>query len=295
MKKDSLYSVMTMVLFGVSSVLYKIFYSMGLNSVSISFYTAFFSTLFLFIQKLAGKKNLKFLKISKKDFLLSFVNNGLFGLFLINFSIITSLQYVPVGVQQLITNSNPIVVMIIYAIFMHKKPKKQDVVSCFLLLLGLYLVVDRATAAQNTNTLVGFIFCFLSMVVAAVYSTILAENPTNCDDIVFYIYSFLGYLAAILVKISLAGEFDSIVLVRGVGNILFSIVSIYLFCTLSYVVYKKGLVAIGPVKHLIITAFSPVVSILLSFLLFGENITLLQSVGGVLILLSSMVPFFVKN
>jgi drug/metabolite transporter (DMT)-like permease len=178
---------------------------------------------------------------------------------------------------------------------MHKKPKKQDMVSCLLLVLGLYLVVGKAATAQSANTAMGLAFCFLSMVVIAVYSTILVENPTNCDDVTFYFYSFLGYLAAIMVKISLMNEFGSIVFIRGVGNILFVTVSIYLFCAISYIVYKKGLMAVGPVKHLIITAFSPVVSVLLSFFLFGENMTLLQGVGGMLILLSSMTPSFIKN
>jgi drug/metabolite transporter (DMT)-like permease len=293
MKKGILYSLITTFMFGVSSILYKIFYSMGLNSVSISFYAALFSVISLFVQKLASEKNLKFLKINKRDFFVSFCNNGILGLFVNNVSIVVSLQYVQVGVQQLITNSSSMVVMLIYMLFMHKKPQKQDVISCLLIFAGLFFVVGKITVAQNTGVVVGLAFCFLSMMAVASYSTILMEHPIDCDDTTCWLYAFLAYLIVISIKIMLVDGFNSIIPIGNTVNVLFVFISIYLFCTLSYITYKKGMVALGPVKHLIIIAFSPVISILLGFFLFRESITGLQCVGAALILLSAIVPAFI--
>jgi drug/metabolite transporter (DMT)-like permease len=295
MNRGLVYSIATTIMFGMGSVSYKIFYSMGFNSISISFYTALLSVVALFSQKLITDKNLKFLKISKKDFLLSFVNSGICGLFIINFSIIISLQYVPIGVQQLITNSSSIIVISVYALFMHKKPKKQDIVSCLLILIGLYFVVGKIAFSQNKNIIVGLIFCFLSMFSVAFYSTVLTENPTEYDDVAFWMYAFLGYLAALTIKILLANEFKTIIFPKNINDTLFVLTLIYFTCTLSYITYKKGMVALGPVKHLIITAFSPVISVVFGYLLFKENISLSQLFGGGLILLSTIVPNFIKE
>ncbi|MDR2829876.1 MAG: DMT family transporter [Methanobrevibacter sp.] len=294
MKKGILYSAITSLMFGVSSIFFKMFYFMGLNSISVNFYVALFPTLALFAQKLISERSLKFLKISKRDFLLSFVNSGIIGLFLISISIITSIQYIPVGIQQMISSSSSVFVVIIYVVFLHKKPTKQDFIACLLVLTGLYFVVGKITITQHNGVAIGFVFCLLSMTAEASYSTVLAENPTNCDDITFWFYAFLGYFTASLVNISLTDGFGSIMPLKNIRDILFVFIATYASRALCYITFKRGLIALGPIKHLIIIAFSPFISVILGVILFRESIAPLQCLGGALILLSSMTPMFIK-
>ncbi|MDR0571527.1 MAG: DMT family transporter [Rickettsiales bacterium] len=295
MNKGTGVAIIVMLAFGLSSIFYKIFYMMGFNSISLSLYVPLFAVLALFFQKFFVEKNLRFLKISRRDFLLSFVNAGIVGLFVINVSIILALQYISVGIQQLITNCNPIMTLLIYTIILRRTPKKQDIISCLLILLGLYFVVGEINVEQNRENLVGLFFCFTSMTGIAVYSTIIGENPTNYDDVTFWLYAFLGYLTASLTKVFITNDFGSIIPFTSLSSLAFIFFAVYFSCATPYILYKVSMHKIGVMKTLIIISFSPVVSLILDYLFFGVSITLQQCLGFVVVLLALITPVFVKK
>jgi drug/metabolite transporter (DMT)-like permease len=284
-----------MLAFGLSSVFYKLFYGMGFDSLSLSLYLPLISAVALFLQKFSTARNLRFLKIGKKDFLLSFVNAGIVGLFVTNVSILLALRHTSVGVQQLITNSSPIMALFIYTVILRRKPKKQDVISCALILLGLYFVVGKIDISGSKESLIGLLFCFASTVSIAINTTIINENPTDYDNTAFWFYAFMGYFTVSVIRIFLLNGFSSVVPFTDLKSFLFVFFAVYFSCTLPYSMYKIAAESIGVMKTLIITSFAPVVSLILDCLLFKENITLLQCIGFVVVFLALIMPAFVKE
>jgi drug/metabolite transporter (DMT)-like permease len=280
-------------MFGLSSICYKIFYSFGLDTNSICLYASLFPTISLFCYKLLREKNLKFLKISGRDFLLSFVNVGILGLFLVNFSIASALQYnIPVGIQQLITNSSPIAIILIELIIFRQIPRKPDILSSLLILVGLYLLVGSVALGSDKNTMIGLVFCFISLFGVVNYSTILGKYPIDCDEMSFWFYSFLGYFFGISTKLLLTNELNSIIPFANLGQFCFVFTSAIFSCTLPYMTSKRGMMAIGLIKNQIITALAPIVSLVLGIILFNEKITYLQLFGAFLILISPLLSIF---
>jgi drug/metabolite transporter (DMT)-like permease len=214
------------------------------------------------------------------------------GLFLVNFSIAAALRHIPTGIQQLITNSSPAALMLVEFIIFRQAPKKFDALSSALIFVGLYFLVGDIALGSDKNTVIGLIFCFVSLFGVVNYSTILGKYPANCDEISFWLYSFLGYFFGISMKLLLTGGISPIVFLGSSGQFGFVFAATLLSCAAPYITSRRGIGAVGLIKHQIIIALAPIVSMILGVILFGEKITCPQLFGAFLILVSPLLPIF---
>ena len=105
--KYSFFPIGASLAFVIFSIALKYLASLGFNSLCICLFYGLFSTIIMFAIKYLQEKNLAFLKISKKEFLLSFVVAGVMGIFVVDLMISESLKFIQIGIQRLITNSSP--------------------------------------------------------------------------------------------------------------------------------------------------------------------------------------------
>jgi drug/metabolite transporter (DMT)-like permease len=290
----SLYAIFTAIAFGCSSIFVEFFYGYSyMNESLIMLSSTFYSVLLLFFVLILRYKNLSFLKITKKDFVMSFFCFGLIGIFWSSMLGLISQKYIALGVQRVIAYSTPLFIIILNFIFLHKKPTKINIVSVILILSGLFLVIGKIDL-NGDKVWLGLLTITISAIIGSAYSIIEENVPTDTkDNTVYLFYTFLSCFIYAIIYTGVTGE---------LGNVR------YLFCDpkvtiltvccgffsygIPYLTYRKSIITISAVRTNIVLSLVPVVTIVLAFLFFEQRITVLQVIGTFLVILASVVSIF---
>ena len=165
----------------------------------------------------------------------------------------------------------PVFVILMMALIYHQKPKKPDLITCFLVMLGVVLFFVDGIRAGN---LIGNIMAVLSgFCYAGVFMMNTGENADAVSS------CFLGQLAAGLVLTPLCfGESD------------FSaptLAAVILLGTVqvggAYVLFSIGIQDTPPVTASLITGLEPIMNPLLVAVFYGEKVSTLAVIGSVIV------------
>ena len=175
----------------------------------------------------------------------------------------------------------PVFVILMMAVFYHQKPKRLDVITCVLVMLGVILFFVDGIRAGN---LIGNITAVLSGVCYA--GVFMMNTGENADAISS---CFLGQLAAGLVLTPLCfGETD------------FSVQTLAAVIALgviqvggAYVLFSIGIKNTPPVTASLITGLEPIMNPLLVAAFYGETVSTLSIIGSVIVVCTIMVYNFI--
>lgn len=291
LNKGFLYATSTAIMFATMGIFTKFAYNYdAVNANTLFFSSSLISCLFFLVILLIKYKNFSFLKINKKDLILSLLSGGLFGLFLANLSVLKALQYVDVSIQKIITYSNPLFIALINLFIFKDKLTKQSITTILLMIIGLFLVVGKLNL-NGSNIITGIIFAILSSLFVAVYSVSSERSNSTIDYMQYWFFAFLGSFIYASIYMLFIGELSTVS-----GLFIFDIKLItLLLCiavinfALPYITFYKAIATIGAEKTGIILTMAPVLSIFLSVVLLNEKLTMLQILGAGLILLASIL------
>ncbi|MDR1495179.1 MAG: DMT family transporter [Rickettsiales bacterium] len=287
--RGSLFAFSTAVMFATFGIFAKYIYAYNLSSIMIFFLSSLFSVLILLSILLHRYKDLKFItKIKRRDFKLSFLGTGLVGLFLTNIFVLMALQYIGVGLQKVITYSNPLFTILVYRFFFKKKMSKNEVIGVTLMILGLVLTVGNA--AITSNLFYGVLFSLLAAFFSSTNSMLTETFRTSLDVVLYWFYSFLGSTFFSLLVMLLSGESLNIfpLLIKPKLMILIILCATLNF-VLPYLAFFKAVITIGAVRTGIVMTTSPALTAILGAILLGEKMTLLQVFGIIIIIAASIV------
>ena len=168
----------------------------------------------------------------------------------------------------------PVFVILFMAVIYRQRPGKMDLVTCFLVLLGVILFFVDGIRAGN---LPGNILAILSGICYA--GVFMMNTGENADAISS---CFLGQLAAGLVMTPLClGETDfscptlAAVLALGVVQV-----------GGAYILFSAGIRHTPPVTASLITGMEPIMNPLLVAAFYGERVTPLSVTGAVIVVCS---------
>ena len=174
----------------------------------------------------------------------------------------------------------PVFVILMMAVFYHQKPRRLDVITCVLVMLGVVLFFVDGIRAGN---LIGNITAVLSGVCYA--GVFMMNTGENADAISS---CFLGQLAAGLAMTPLCfGETDftaqtlSAVIALGVIQV-----------GGAYVLFSIGIKNTPPVTASLITGLEPIMNPLLVAVFYGETVSTLSIIGSVIVVCTIMVYNF---
>ena len=174
----------------------------------------------------------------------------------------------------------PVFVILMMAVFYHQKPRRLDVITCVLVMLGVVLFFVDGIRAGN---LIGNITAVLSGVCYA--GVFMMNTGENADAISS---CFLGQLAAGLAMTPLCfGETDftaqtlAAVIARGVIQV-----------GGAYVLFSLGIKNTPPVTASLITGLEPIMNPLLVAVFYGETVSTLSIIGSVIVVCTIMVYNF---
>ena len=290
--KGFLYALGTALMFASMGTLVKFTYKYSIMNANLLFFTSsVISCLFFMTLLLIKHKNFSFLKIDKKDLLVALGSGGLFGVFLANLAVLTSLQYVNVGIQTIITYSNPLFIVLINKFLFGEKLTKRSMFNIFLIVSGLSLVVGNVNFS-GSNVSLGVMYAILAAIFVATYSILSERIRVKIDQLQYWFYAFWGSTVYILIYMIFTKEIGLIGKLTGSLNIeltvlLFSVALINF--AIPFILFYKALTTIKAEKTNIILTLSPVLSTCLSCVVFGDYMQSSQIIGAGFIVLASML------
>ena len=171
----------------------------------------------------------------------------------------------------------PVFVIILMALIYHQRPKKPDLITCFLVMLGVVLFFVDGLQAGN---LTGNITAILSGICYA--GVFMMNTGENADAISS---CFLGQLTAGLVLTPMCfseTDFSAPILAAVIALGIIQVGG-------AYVLLSLGIEHTPPVTASLITGLEPIMNPLLVAVFYGESVSTLSIIGSVIVVCTIMV------
>lgn len=267
--------IVSMAIFGTIGLFVR---NIPLPSGEIALYRAILAAMLIGVFLLATKQKIKFSKIKKEIplLILSGVAMGFNWILLFE-----AYKYTTVSVATLSYYFAPVIVTIACPIlFKEKMGAKQWI--CFLMsTLGIVLITGIGDLSQGGSHLKGIAF---GLGAASLYATVILLNKfiKNVEGIH---RTFLQFLAAIAVLVPYVLLTDGVNLqsLDGKGWAFLLVVGL-IHTGITYCLYFSSLKELPGQKSAILSYIDPLVAVLISVVVLHEKMTVMQIIGGLLIL-----------
>lgn len=277
--KSKIIFIISMVIFGTIAVFVK---AINVSSGEIALYRAILAALIIGLYLLITKQRI-LIKEVKKDLALIAISGMLMGFNWI--FLFEAYKYTTVSVSTLAYYFAPIIVMIVCPLLLKEKLIKKQIICFILSTIGLVLIIGISDLSLNSRHTIGVLF---GLSAAVFYAAVIIINK--------YIKSISGihrtliqFLAAIIVL------FPYVLITSGItinnleinGWICLLIVGI-VHTGITYCAYFSSLKNLKGQTVALLSYIDPFVAVLISFLM-NEIMTFLQIIGGILIILGTIL------
>ncbi len=266
--------IVSMVIFGTLAPFVR---NINVSSGELALYRAILAAVLIGLFLLITRQKIPFRKI-KKDIPLLLFSGIAMG---INWILLfEAYKYTTVSVATLSYYFAPVIVTVISPLLFREKLTAKQIICFMMSTVGLVLITGIGDISGNEH-IVGILF---GLGAAVFYATVILLNKfiKNVDGIH---RTFLQFLSAIAVLIPYVFFTSGITLQvldkRGWINLL--IVGL-VHTGITYCMYFSSLKELPGQKAAILSYIDPLVAVLISVTVLGENITAMQIVGGLLIL-----------
>ncbi len=262
--------------FGAAPIFTEYVYREGLNTQSLLFFRFSIAAVIVWIIIFSLNKKLP----HKKDILPLFLL-GFLGYSGQSFSYFKALTFIPPALVAILLYLYPVIVTLISLFILKERITARKTVSLFLAVAGTALVIGIQKGSDIRGILLGVSAAVIYSVYIITSSKILKRNNTLSSSAVIMTSAsvfFLGFcMSTELVLPSSMFGYLNIVLLAFVSTA----VAVYTFFA--------GVKLIGAVSSSMISTFEPVATMFLAATIFNYRITLLQSVGTLLIIISAVL------
>ena len=267
--------VISMVVFGTLGLFVR---NISVSSGELALYRAILAALLLLIYFVATKQAIPFRKIRRELplLLLSGVAMGFNWILLFE-----AYKYTTVSVATLSYYFAPVIVTVACPILFKEKMTGKQWICFAMSTLGIILITGVGDMKTGSNHLLGIAFglgaaCFYAVVI------LLNKFIRNVEGIH---RTFLQFIAAVLVLIPYVGVTSGVTLSKLdiTGWICLLVVGL-VHTGITYCLYFSSLKELPGQGAAILSYIDPLVAVLVSVLLLRESLSLMQMVGGLLIL-----------
>lgn len=266
--------IFSMVVFGTIGVFVK---NINLPSQEIALYRALLASLLILGILLLSKKKFSFKEIKKALPLLiiSGVAIGFNWIFLFE-----AYKYTTVSVATLSYYFAPVLVTIACPILFKEKFGVKEIICFVFSTIGIVLITGIGDLSNSSNHLLGVLFGLIAAVLYA--SVILINKFITVDGLYRTFFQFLSAVIVLTPYVIFTGGF-TVGNLNTNGFILLLIVGL-VHTGITYYLYFTSIKELSGQKTAILSYIDPLVAIILSVTLLAEELTLLQIIGGALIL-----------
>ena len=267
--------IISMTVFGTIGLFVR---NIGLPSGEIALYRAVFAAILIGLFLLVTKQKIPFGKIKKEIplLVLSGVAMGFNWILLFE-----AYKYTTVSVATLSYYFAPVIVTLACPILFKEKMGIKQWLCFILSTMGIVLITGIGDLSQGTSHIKGILF---GLGAASLYATVILLNKfiKNVDGIH---RTFLQFIAAVVVLVPYVLLTDGVNLhtLNSKGWIFLLIVGL-VHTGITYCLYFSSLKELPGQKAAILSYIDPLVAVLVSVVVLKETMTVMQIIGGLLIL-----------
>ena len=268
-----------MVIFGTIALFVK---KINVSSGELALYRAILAAIIIGIYLLFTKQKID-IKLMKKELILIMISGMIMGFNWI--FLFEAYKYTTVSVSTLAYYFAPIIVMIVCPLLLKEKLTKKQIVCFIMSTIGLVLIVGVGDLSAGNSHTIGVLFGFAA---AVFYSIVIIINK-YIKNISGIHRTFIQFLSAIVVLIPYV-IFTSGITISNLkleGWICLLIVGV-IHTGITYCAYFSSLKNIKGQTVALLSYIDPFVAVLISFLM-NETMTLYQIIGGILIILGTVI------
>lgn len=278
--KGAAAALLSAFLFGFIPILAVSAYKKGITVMTFHFMRFIIASIALFCL-LYFQKGHQVVMVGKKNFLQLFVLGGILFT-LTSFSYFSSFQYIPASMAALIFYSYPALVAI-GSLYVNKEPLTTKIIlSITLSTVGLIFLSGKIDASVSMKGVLLAGFAALSYTSYILYGNSLMKK-TPYQVVVAFVCFFSAVSFFIVGKAT-----HNLILPHTTSTwLLFCIIS--LVSLSGFLAFFLGVKLTTPSIAAILSMAEPLVTVVLSLLIFKEYLTILQYLGGILVLAGSFL------
>jgi drug/metabolite transporter (DMT)-like permease len=206
---------------------------------------------------------------------------GFIGYYLSSFLDMIGLQYVAAGIGRLLLFLYPTIVVIISALVLGKRISRREVAALLITYAGVALVVSGQYGKPSPDFWLGATLVMASAVTFSIYLVGSGEVVAKLGSIRFTTYATAAASVYCIVQFFLLRPLSALALPLRVYEL---VIAMALFSTvMPLFMMAEALRRIGASRVAMISALGPAATVVSGYLGLDERMTLLQTIGGVLI------------
>lgn len=285
--KSKIYFILSMMIFGTIGIFVRY---IKLSSSEIALYRGLIGSLFLLAVIMITGQKLSWEKIKKNipALLLSSLALGCNWIFLFQ-----AYKYTTIANAALSYYFAPVFVVIMSPIVLKESISLKKAACICIAVLGMFFIVKSSgNDGAEYNHLLGI---FYGIIAAAFYATLMLTNKfiKNMNGLETTILQ-LSLAAMILAPYVFATEGINLFRVKGL-SIVYIIILGVVHTGAGFYLFFCGMKKIKAQSIAALSYIDPATSLFASFIIFGENMTVLQVIGAVLLLGSTFISEITKN
>ncbi len=252
--------------------------NISVSSGELALYRAVLAIALISIYLLVTKQKIPFRSI-KKEIPLLLLSGAAMGFNWI--LLFEAYKYTTVSIATLSYYFAPVIVMVTSPLFFKEKITVKQWICFAMSTLGILLITGIGDVSTSSNSLLGIAF---GLGAACLYAAVILLNKF-IKGVEGIHRTILQFAAAALVLIPYVGATSGVAVssLTRTGWICLLIVGLF-HTGINYCLYFSSLKELPGQKAAILSYIDPLVAVLISVLILGEELTLMQAAGGALIL-----------
>ncbi|MHB8171452.1 MAG: DMT family transporter [Thermincolia bacterium] len=265
--------------FGFLAIFVKYAYAAGLNTLTMLSVRFLIAAVIMWLIVWARKENPR---VGGKK-IIQLATLGVMGYGVMAGFFFSSLNLIPAAIASIILYTYPVLVTLLAAWMFKESISRTKMLSLVVSSLGLVMVVGLAFDGLNPK---GLLFAALAAVVYSfyiVYSNKLvgAVNP-------LLVTAYVITSAAVALNLITLISNEMVLPTNSQGW--WSILGIAVFSTvIAILTFFQGMQIVGPSQASIISTLEPVITTLVAFWLLAEKVSLVQAMGGILVIIAVII------
>lgn len=265
----------SMIIFGTLGVFTR---NISVSSGELALYRAVMAAVLLVLYLLITKQKIDF-KAIKKELILLLLSGMAMG---INWILLfEAYKYTTISAATLSYYFAPVIVTVVCPILFREKLTKIQIICFIMSTIGLILITGIGNIGESGTDFIGILF---GLGAAAFYATVILLNKfiKNVEGIHRTVLQFLAAIIILLpyVICSSGCTFEKLDTTGWICLIVVGLVH----TGLTYCLYFSALKELKGQEAAILSYIDPLVAVLISVLILGERMTIVQLVGGAFIL-----------
>lgn len=274
-KTARLMLIASMAIFGTLGLFVR---HIGVSSGELALYRAVMAAILIGLYLLITGNKIPFRNI-KKDVPLLLASGMAMG---INWMLLfEAYKYTTVSVATLSYYFAPVIVTLVCPIFFKEKMTQKQIICFAMSTLGIVMITGIGDVSTSGTNMIGILF---GLGAAMLYATVIVINKF-IREVEGLHRTFLQFVAAIVILVPyvVVTSGMNLYLLDGIGWGALLVVGI-VHTGITYCLYFSSLNELPGQKVAILSYIDPLVAIVISVTLLGESMTVMQAIGGVLIL-----------